>query len=86
MRKRITADVLEQLYAVREEVQSAIEASVSTQFRVDRRLNEVIQKLEEAQDESPNKRIRQEILMMFGQVIEMLPAIAQLLERLRDGR
>ena len=86
MKKSSLEEVLEQLYAVREEVRGAIEASVKTQLSVALQVDAIIQKLEDARDQKSCKLNGQEILAMFGKVLELLPSIAKLLEQLRGAR
>ncbi len=86
MNQRTSAEVLGQLYAVREKVHSAIETSVRDQLNIIAQLDEVIQKLEADRDGSGGRPSIRDILTMFETVIEALPAVAQLLEFLRNGR
>jgi len=82
VKKSSLEEVLEQLYAVREEVRGAIEASVSAVLQFDA----IIEKLEDERDQKLCKLNGQDILAVFGKVLEILPSIAKLLEQLRSER
>ena len=65
---------LDLLYAIRAEVHGSVENSVIEQ------LDEVIKKLQEADENGAKKFTALEILSMLGKVVELIPAIALLLE------
>ena len=78
MNGQLLEECLAQLRAVRAELYEDVESGV---IEV---LDEVIQKLEAAQQENPCRYSAQDILLMVGRVIELLPAIASLLELLQN--
>ena len=78
MNRQILDECLSQLRAVRAEVYGDVESGVIVV------LDEVIQKLEAAQLENPSRYSARDILLMVGKVIELLPAIASLLELLQN--
>jgi hypothetical protein len=65
---------LDLLHAIRAEVHGSVEDSVIE------RLDEAIKKLEEADENDARKYTALEILSMLGKVVELIPAIALLLE------
>lgn len=74
--KSLIGDALESLRRVRAEVLGSVENSVIEQ------IDEVISKLEEADANNPGKYSAMDMLSALGKIVELIPAVAKLLELL----
>ena len=79
-RQTLVRETLERLRDVRAEVHGDVESSVVKQ------LDEVIWMLEEAQQDQGVELSFHEVLVLLGKAVEVLPAIARLLELLQGNR
>jgi hypothetical protein len=86
MKDRSFDEVLEQMYAVQDEVHDVLGESVKNQISVEAQLDGIIRELEEFRDENPNKISSKMILDLLGKAIAALPAIAKLIENLKRGQ
>ena len=68
---------LELLREIRVQVRGNVESSAAE------KLDEAISKLEAAQRGTPDKLSRVELLAILGIVVELIPAVAQLIERIK---
>ena len=71
---------LETLRAIRAEVHGKVEASVIE------RLDAVIQELEASRREDPGKYTAGDILTLVGEIVQLLPAVVELVDKLQGCR